>query len=155
MHTKRNNVLLVPVGIPGSGKSTYAQRHRKEWGNDVTVVSTDRIRAELYGDPGIQGDNQEVFARAYQKAEAALRRGRSVYFDATNLTPAYRLVLLYRLAPYAGRCVALYFRVPLEVCKRRNRRRARVVPEDVLERMAGQLTAPTRDEGFDQIVVLR
>lgn len=95
-----------------------------------------------------------MFTQAYQEAEAALRRGGSVYFDATNVTPANRRELLRRLSPYAGKCVALYFRVPLEVCKRRNRQRDRVVPEEVLEQMQKRLTKPTIEEGFSSVVEL-
>ena len=127
--------MFVPVGIPGCGKSTYGAQHKDELGEDVTIISTDSIRASLYGDASIQGDSRAVFARAYKEAREALRRGRSVYFDATNVTPASRRELLRRLSLYAGKCVALYFHVPPEVCKRRNRQRGRVVPEEVLEQM--------------------
>ncbi len=60
---------------------------------------------------------------------------------------------------------ALYFHVPLEICLKRNRKRenlragpgrdARVVPEDVLRRMARRIEPPTREEGFSRIVVVR
>ena len=50
---------------------------------------------------------------------------------------------------------AVFFDVPLEVCRRRNRGRGRVVPEDVLERMAAKLTPPTIEEGFSAIAVVR
>jgi predicted kinase len=44
--------------------------------------------------------------------------------------------------------------VPLEVCRERNRRRNRVVPDEVLERMAAKLVPPTVEEGFDRVVVV-
>jgi len=45
--------------------------------------------------------------------------------------------------------------VPLETCMERNRRRQRVVPEEVMHRMAGKLRPPTFEEGFAKIVVVR
>ncbi len=37
----------------------------------------------------------------------------------------------------------------------RNQRRQRVVPEDVMQRMAAKLRPPTFDEGFAKIIVVR
>lgn len=142
------------MGIPGCGKSTYSAQHKNELGEDVTIVSTDSIRASLYGDTSMQGDSGAVFAQAYKEAEAALRHGGTVYFDATNITSKDRRELLQRLSPYAGKCVALYFHIPLEVCKRRNQQRDRVVPESVLERMQRRLEKPTIEEGFSSVVEL-
>jgi predicted kinase len=50
---------------------------------------------------------------------------------------------------------ALFFDVPLEVCKERNRGRSRVVPEDAMERMAAKLVPPATDEGFSKVTVVR
>jgi predicted kinase len=49
----------------------------------------------------------------------------------------------------------VFFDVPVEVCMERNRRRNRVVPEDVMNRMSAKLRPPTFDEGFSKIVVVR
>src|SRR5260370_21590395 len=60
---------------------------------------------------------------------------------------------------------ALFFLAPWEFCVKRNRKRenvragpgrdARVVPEDVLRRMARRIEPPTREEGFSRIVLVR
>ncbi len=46
------------IGIPGSGKSTFAAQLAK-LGN-YRIVSTDAIRQQLYGDAIIQGEWSEV-----------------------------------------------------------------------------------------------
>jgi predicted kinase len=46
---------------------------------------------------------------------------------------------------------AIFFDVPLEVCIARNAKRHRVVPVDVLAKMAGNLVAPTEEEGFARV----
>jgi predicted kinase len=46
---------------------------------------------------------------------------------------------------------ALLFDVDAETCKQRNRGRDRVVPEDVIDRMAAKLVKPTRREGFSRV----
>ena len=43
----------------------------------------------------------------------------------------------------------------LEVCIERHQRRDRVVPEDVMRRMAAKLKPPTFEEGFAKITVVR
>lgn len=56
---------------------------------------------------------------------------------------------------YGYEVQALFFDVPLEVCLERNRRRHRMVDEDVMRRMAGKLRPPTFDEGFSKVTVVR
>jgi predicted kinase len=50
---------------------------------------------------------------------------------------------------------AVYFDVPLEVCRARNARRERRVPEAALERMAAKLAPPALEEGFARVTVVR
>jgi predicted kinase len=50
---------------------------------------------------------------------------------------------------------AVFFDVPVEVCRERNRRRGRVVPEEVLDRMAAKLVPPSTGEGFSKVTVIR
>jgi predicted kinase len=84
-----------------------------------------------------------------------LMLGRPVsYVDATNLTPQER-------APYIGigkafgcEMEAVYFDVPLEVCRQRNAQRHRVVPDDAMVAMARKLVPPSMDEGFARVVVI-
>ena len=45
--------------------------------------------------------------------------------------------------------------MPLAVCLERNRGRPRVVPGDVVERMAAKLRPPTVEEGFARVTVVR
>ena len=52
--------LILLVGIPGSGKTTYAEKYIKKH-SDTLHLSSDMIREELWGNEAIQGDNNEVF----------------------------------------------------------------------------------------------
>ena len=49
---------------------------------------------------------------------------------------------------------ALYFDVPLEICRERNALRHRMVPDDALAKMAAKLTAPSEAEGFDRVTIV-
>ena len=85
-----NNTLFVTIGLPASGKSTWAKDYQGEDFKDTIIVSTDRIRAHLYGDERIQGDGNDVFNRAYSILKVVGENGYKAIFDATNLMKKYR-----------------------------------------------------------------
>jgi len=81
--------------------------------------------------------------------------GRPVsYVDATHLTPEERRPYIQIGRWYGCDVEAVYFDVPLEVCRARNLRRERVVPDEAMERMAAKLTAPDVAEGFTKVTAV-
>jgi predicted kinase len=85
-----------------------------------------------------------------------LALGRPVtYIDATNLTPRERRAYVRMGELYGAAVEAVFFDVPLAVCLERNRGRPRVVPDEVVERMAAKLRPPTVEEGFEKVTVVR
>lgn len=137
------NKLYTMIGIPGSGKSTFAKSHP-----ECIVVCPDTIRKELFGDEACQKDGNLVFKLAYERIEKALSENKDVIFDATNTTVRSRKPLLkYKAIHYA-----VFVNTDINECKKRNANRERKVPEDVIERMARQLTPPTINEGFNFII---
>ena len=143
-------LVVLTVGLPGSGKSSWFKRH------DIRPLSSDLLRDLLFDDPTEQRFQDLVFSnlRSMLKARLIARRPMN-YVDATNLSPHDRHSWI-KLAKDNGYDVhALYFDVPVEVCLERNQKRQRVVPEDVMRRMAGKLKAPTFEEGFAKITVVR
>lgn len=138
------------VGIPGSGKSVLAKEYAKRY--NAVIVSTDKIREELFGDEAIQNNHKKVFEIAYERIKEALYYHKSVIFDATNISRKNRIKLLKFIEPFnRGFKVALVLKTPLEEAKRRNQDRERVVPEEVLERMSKNFCEPTEEEGWDEI----
>ena len=61
------NKLIVLVGLPASGKSTYANT-LAEIPNTI-VLSSDKLRKELLGDESCQTNNQLVFDTLYRRAK--------------------------------------------------------------------------------------
>jgi len=145
----RGTVVLA-IGLPGSGKSAWFKRH------NITPLSSDLLRAILFDDPTEQRFQDLIFSnlRSMLKARLIARRPMN-YVDATNLTPHERHGWIKLAKDYGYEVQAVFFDVPLEVCLERNRKRERVVPEDVMRRMSGKLKPPAFDEGFAKITVVR
>ena len=142
--------IVVLVGLPGSGKSTYLERL------GVTALSSDVIRQLLADDATDQTIHGRVFNTLRYLVRQRLAIGRPVtYVDATHLTPEERRPYLKIAQAYSCEAEALFFDVPLEVCLERNRGRARVVPEEAVRAMAAKLVPPDLDEGFSRVTVVR
>ena len=144
--------MYVLIGVSGSGKSTFCKDLK------LPVVSTDRIRYQMFGDEACQIAPEKVFNTAYMMTANCLRVGSDVVFDATSTTEWSRKTLLTKMKNCIGdfRKVAILFMTPLEECKRRNAQRQRVVPEDVIDRQYVQLMrdAHTIPDQFDEVIVV-
>ena len=137
------------VGIAGIGKSTYAQRL---FG---TIVSSDAIRGELYGDESVQTNPGKVFNIMKQRTFAILDKEGDVIYDATNLKRKNRVLLLNELRAKYGNsltCRVIVFPTDVNMATLQNKTRERKVPQEVIIKQARQLQIPTYDEGWDIIV---
>ncbi len=145
----------ILIGLPGSGKSTLARRLVEQYA-PASIISSDEIRKHLYGDEAVQGEAARVFRLARSNLRAAVRAGRNVIYDATNINPKFRRLTIRELRENGVRWIIGYWLdVPLPICQARNRERERVVPEAVLHRMLMELhrSPPSFHEGFDELVI--
>ncbi len=145
--------LILLVGIPGSGKTTYAENYISK--NDNTVhLSSDKIREELWGNEATQGDNNEVFSLMQSRAINALNNGQNVIYDATNITRKDRAYII-DLCPKFVKIEAHIVWAPIETCIERDANRGRTVGKAVIDKMLKRFQPPYYDEGIDEIKLIR
>jgi predicted kinase len=145
----RGTVVLT-IGLPGSGKTSWFRRRA------ITPLSSDLLRMMLFDDIAEQRYQDLVFSTLRYLLRARLIAHMPWnYVDATNLSPRERRGWIKMSQEFGYEVHAVFFDVPVEVCVERNTRRGRMVPDDVMQRMAGKLRPPTFEEGFSKITLVR
>ena len=142
--------VVLLVGLPGSGKSTWLARR------NLVALSSDEVRRWLTDDPADQTHNARVFKTLRFLLRQRLAVGCPVtYIDATNLTRQERRAWREIARKHGAQLEAVFFDVAPEICKARNAVRERVVPDHVIDAMVARLEPPTLSEGFKRIDVVQ
>ena len=137
--------FIMMVGLPGSGKSSWAEAQ------GTKVFSSDTMREEYYGDASFQGDNNLIFELLHKRIIENLEAGNDSIFDATNLNSKKRRLFLNKIADLDVEKIAVVVAKPIEQCIENDALRKRHVPEYVINRMRTQFQMPMLQEGFDEI----
>jgi predicted kinase len=145
------------IGPPASGKTTLAGVLAELTG--AVVLSMDRLRGELFGDPAVQGPWHEIETLLHQRIRDAVSAGTPVILDATHARRPWRLAITQALVlPAPVEWIGWWLHTPLSTCLQWNQGRARLVPEPVIREMAAALAdplfGPCRAEGFAAVVAV-
>lgn len=141
--------LIITVGLPGSGKSSYLARL------GVNAISSDEVRRLIADNPHDQTMNARIFRVIRYLVRQRIAAGRPItYVDATHLQCWEREPYIVLAQRYGCRLDALFFDVPVEICIARNGARARMVPEEAIRKMAEQMIPPSLGEGFREITFI-
>src|SRR5581483_5938023 len=142
--------VVLAIGLPGSGKSTWFKRH------NLIPLSSDLMRTLLFDDVTEQRYQDLVFStlRSLLRARMIAKRPWN-HVDATNLSPKERRSWIKLAHDFGYDAHAVFFDVPVEVCIERNQKRGRNVPDDVIQRMAQKLRPPKFEEGFSKITIVK
>ena len=143
--------FIMMVGLPGSGKSTYAKTLTLD-GKPYIIHSSDKLREELYGDAAIQGDNNKLFAELHKRIKEDLRCGENVVYDATNIKKKNRIAFLRELEDIPCHKDCIVMATEYKACVYNNEHRERKVPPEVIRRMFLNYQPPHEIEGFREII---
>jgi len=138
---KPKQEMILNVGLPASGKSYFAQTyvvpHNYEYINQDTLKTAKKCVAAV---------------------EKALKLGKSVIVDNTNLTSDSRKVFIDIATKNKVPSRCLLFNTPLEVCKHNSYFRnyttngaVKVIPKMVYNMMKKKYVKPELTEGFSEI----
>ncbi len=162
------------VGIPASGKSTWAQQEADFLESEkktTAIISRDYVRQQLLGITGDEdidkktyfSKEREVFNEFVRQVNEAMELGIDVVFvDATHISPQSRRKTLSRLRPdYSTSLVLEVFTTPPEVCADRNETRTGFakVPKDAIWDMYYHFDVPRKYEfpsdlyGFRRLII--
>lgn len=158
---KDRPVLLVLVGIPGSGKSTWAEKLMAASDRQFVVVSSDLVIDQLAKRDGITYSESHdkylmlAIGIAERDFRESLAAGKNIIHDKTNVSRSRRETILQDL-PNQYIKVAVVFDVPDKVLEKRLADRAKAtgksIPKDVVKEFFSAWQSPSKAEGFDLII---
>ena len=137
--------MIVLVGCPGCGKSTYAKT-LADADPTLLIVCPDTFRAILGTGESDQSVSRQAFEMAYDAANDALLNGSSVIVDATNMHRKARKSFLDIAKRHNANKIAHVFELDKATLLERNKNRGlqggRNVPEFVIDRMLSNYEKP-------------
>jgi predicted kinase len=168
--------IIILVGIPASGKSTYIEKKLKPlFENDLFIVNRDDIVDMIAEKHGLtyddmftkapKGANDEIDSLLQNKLMAASVSGKNIVIDMTNMNSYIRKRNL-RIAPkdYFKRAVVFNVtesQLPIVYKRSANRSKElekigkkKTIGEFVFKKMISKFEPITADEGFDKVDVV-
>lgn len=146
--------MIVLVGLPRSGKSSYAMKIKDR--SDI-VVNLDQMRKIVYGQEFNQMMDYVAIKANQYMLEYLLTNHHNVIVDATNTRTHVRKELVELAKKYNYRVEAHFMNTPPDVCMIRAIRTDRDYLTDVIHRQIGYFDAngfASNAEGFDDIKII-
>ena len=146
----KQKALIIMVGPPASGKSTWSKQFAAN--NKIERVSTDEIRAEIGSGEGDQSVSAAAFAIARQRVRNALTANKSVIIDATSVNRKARRDWINLGRGHNAFIVAVAFEVPKSELYKRDSQRERKVGTEIIDRFISKYERPSEDE-VDKVIL--
>ncbi len=136
MFNIKDKTILILIGIPASGKSTFYQQYFR----DIKVISLDIVKTR-------NNEDKQLYD--------ALNSQQSIVIDNTNITinERHRYINLAKLYHY--NIVGIYFQSMVDKSFKRNELRENKVSKKAILSKAKQLEQPNYDEGFDELYYVK
>jgi len=153
-YAPRPDDFVVLVGIPGAGKTTWAQR----WRGRAAICSRDDIRRRVFG-VEFKETLEPIVSDIFYETLYALVFGEEfhgpVVVDCTHLTRRVRDVVR-RIGVMGGRrTVAVVFDLDPEVAWERKKATGSAMSKEAFDRLVASYEPVGSDEGFDEVMRMR
>jgi len=122
------------IGIALSGKTTY---RKGNFEHEVVQLS--------------DFDNNRKKELDY--IEECLKRGKNVVVDDTNLTEKIRKMHIDLAKKYPAKIIGIFMYASIGLIRQRRWRRNDQLPMVVINKQLKEFETPTKDEGFDELIV--
>ena len=151
--------LIMMVGTPGSGKSTWIETICKYYPN-TNVVSRDKIRFSMISDKDDYFSKEtEVFEEFIAQIMKSVKTYDMTIIDATHLNKRGRAKVFNRMRHLLKNVTlrAVVMDTTFQTCLRRNSKRTgrALVPQSAIKNMYASFEMPTKEEGFEQIIIVK
>lgn len=150
--------MYMLVGVPASGKSTWVRQNKDT--NTLVASSDDFIEKQAEKAGTTYSDVFDTFIKAAntyatETARKAFSDNMDLIWDQTNLTRNGRKQKL-KMIPKEYKKVAVFFPTPHEdvLKKRLAGRPGKNIPDYVITSMSKTIEKPSKDEGFDEIIIV-
>jgi len=149
--------LIIMVGLPGSGKSTYVKEHYRNY----FVVSADSIRGMLrpYHTWDFDNDDDIVINTSHFLLRKLLERNKSCVVDETCIYRRYREFYIKLAHEFNYHVKGIWLDVNPDICIRRRTRDTRGI--DAIKRKQliylfnQKFEPPSIDEGFNELSIVK
>lgn len=130
----KENTLIIPIAVSGTGKTTLGEMLQKKY-EDMVIVSLDDIREEISeGGKLSRNDVIKAYVTFFNRISEAMHNGNRVYADATNLQSEIRKKLYSIAMNKKSPIKVLFFNVDKETSKKENSSRDIQLTEEAIEK---------------------
>jgi len=164
-HLRGRKFAVIMIGLPASGKSTWiAHESLRADFVPFTVISSDNVLERIASEKGLT--YSEVFKDYIGQATAEMKStfknaivaGENIIWDQTNMSKKKRRGILSQIPDDYYKIAVDFSVLPVELKRRLDERAeltGKYIPWKVIEDMGKNYQAPSKDEGFDEIIKVK
>jgi len=155
-------IAYMLVGVPGSGKSTWAEPFLTKNGfqlasTDAYIENTAKLLGKTYGDV-FKATIGEATKNMETQINKFLADSQNLIWDQTNLSMKSRRAKLNRLLDAGYDVTAVAFEIPTGILESRRKQReaetGKAIDPNICETMGKTYQRPTRLEGFTRVIIV-